>query len=150
MKARIPPPLIMLGFAALMFFVEWLMPLNLGLADVTAVLSSVVGLVGTGLLIESLYRFIKAKTTVNPIAPEKASQLVVTGVYRLSRNPMYLGMACWLFAYACYLANPITLLLVFGFIKTINTLQIEPEEAALASIFGDAYEDYKASVRRWI
>lgn len=106
--------------------------------------------VGVVVAVHAVKAFRSADTTVNPFSPDKASQLVIAGSYRLSRNPMYLGLLCLLVAWALYLSN----LLAFGFLPLfvlgMNRLQIRPEERAMEEQFGDAYRDYRNSVRRWI
>lgn len=94
--------------------------------------------------------FKQAKTTVNPIHPEEASTLVKTGVYRISRNPMYFGFALFLAAWAAYLSTPFALVGLFGFIFYMNQFQIIPEEQTLSEIFGSEFEEYKMTVRRWL
>ncbi len=89
-------------------------------------------------------------TTVDPRDPGKASRLVIRGIYRYSRNPMYLGLLFLLLAWAIYLANPLGFVGPPLFVFCMNRLQIRPEEAAMASQFGDAYRSYRESVRRWL
>ena len=94
--------------------------------------------------------FRAAGTTIDPRFPDKASGLVVGGIYRYSRNPMYLGLLLLLIAWGFYLSN----LLVFAclplFVLSMNRLQIVPEEAAMDARFGDEFRAYRESVRRWI
>lgn len=94
--------------------------------------------------------FRKAKTTVNPLKPETASALVSSGIYRYSRNPMYVGFALFLTAWACYLASPLSLLGVLGFVLYMNKFQIAPEERALTTLFKADFLAYQAKVRRWL
>ena len=109
-------------------------------------------LAGTGFLIDfvSIAAFIRARTTVNPLAPEKANALVVSGLYRFSRNPMYLGLLMILLGWAAWLAQPLALAVVAAFAVLIETLQIRPEEKALEEKFGEDFRAYKKRVRRWI
>ncbi|MCG9730872.1 isoprenylcysteine carboxylmethyltransferase family protein [Shewanella sp. Isolate13] len=94
--------------------------------------------------------FNRAKTTVHPLKPETASALVTSGIYRFSRNPMYLGMAFTLCAWACYLGNIWSLVGVIGFLLYMYRFQIRPEERALERLFGQAFIDYKKRVRPWL
>jgi protein-S-isoprenylcysteine O-methyltransferase Ste14 len=105
-----------------------------------------------GIFIEaiSVGAFIKARTTVNPINLSKSSELVTDGLYKFTRNPMYLGMLCLLLGWVLFLGNLVSLLGVFGFAMVMNAIQIKPEEAALEKIFGEDYRVYKTRVRRWI
>ena len=95
-------------------------------------------------------QFRRAKTTVNPVSPASSSSLVTGGIYRFSRNPMYLGFLLVLAAWACYLGSAAAALIVPLFVLYMNRFQIEPEERALARLFGQEFDDYRARVRRWI
>lgn len=105
---------------------------------------------GGGIMLTAARQFRQAKTTVDPLHPEAASSLVQGGVFRFSRNPMYLGMALILGAWAVFLGNALALLLVGGFVAWINRFQIAPEERALRAHFGAEFDRYMAEVRRWI
>jgi len=94
--------------------------------------------------------FRRAKTTVNPMKPESASALVASGIYRYSRNPMYLGFLLMLLGWALWLSNASALLLLPAFVLYMNRFQICPEERALLSLFGPDYMQYRARVRRWL
>ena len=100
--------------------------------------------------VPAITAFRSAGTTVDPRYPDKASQLVVRGVYRYSRNPMYLGLLFVLIAWAFYLSNLLGFACLPVFVLGMNHLQIMPEEAAMETQFGDEYRAYKESVRRWI
>ena len=82
--------------------------------------------------------------------PESASALVVSGIYRLTRNPMYLGFLLILLGWALFLSNGLAVLAVPAFVFYMNRFQIEPEERALAAIFGAEFVAYKSHVRRWL
>jgi protein-S-isoprenylcysteine O-methyltransferase Ste14 len=94
--------------------------------------------------------FRRAGTTVNPMKPESSSSLVVSGIYAFTRNPMYLGFLFALLAWAIYLSHPAAFLVLPLFVWYMNRFQIEPEERALASLFGEAFTTYAARVRRWL
>lgn len=110
------------------------------------------GFVAVGLIIALLgvVSFHLARTTVNPLRPDAASHLVTSGIYRWTRNPMYLGMLLVLLGCAFFLANLLCVVLATAFVPLMNRLQIVPEERTLAALFGSAFADYKASVRRWL
>ena len=91
-----------------------------------------------------------AHTTVHPLHPEHATALVTSGPNRITRNPMYVGMAGLLTAHAVLRGGLGTLVPLAGFVAVIDRLQIAPEEAALRAKFGDAYLTYCAEVPRWI
>ena len=147
---KIPPPIVGALVAAAMWGVSALGP-QLSIAPGpkhAAVLILIVAGLSFDLL--GLLAFRASRTTVNPLKPERASALVTGGVYRLSRNPMYVGMGLLLLALAIYLSA----LLPFAgppvFVLYITRFQIQPEERALKGIFGDEYSAYAARVRRWL
>lgn len=100
--------------------------------------------------VPAIAAFRSAGTTVDPRDPGKATRLVVRGVYRYSRNPMYLGLLCLLGAWGFYLSNLLAFAGLPLFVLAMNRLQIRPEEAAMLAQFGDDYRKYTESVRRWI
>jgi protein-S-isoprenylcysteine O-methyltransferase Ste14 len=100
--------------------------------------------------LSAVLRFHRAKTTVNPLAPEAASTLVVRGVFRWTRNPMYLAMLLVLISWACIVANAAALVILPLFVAYLNRFQIGPEERALQARFGSEFEQYKRTVRRWL
>ncbi len=94
--------------------------------------------------------FKRVKTTVNPTKPQSSSALVKSGIYRRTRNPMYLGFLLILIGLAILTANLVAFLTLPAFVLYMNQFQIKPEERALTSIFGDEFRAYCSSVRRWI
>jgi protein-S-isoprenylcysteine O-methyltransferase Ste14 len=94
--------------------------------------------------------FRRQRTTVDPTRPEAATALVRAGIYRHTRNPMYLGLALGLAGCAWWLANAAALALVAVFVAWIDRLQVVPEERALRRKFGAEFERYAEGVRRWI
>ena len=109
-------------------------------------------LMPTGVIISGLgvASFRRASTTVNPMKPESSSVLVDSGIYRLTRNPMYLGFLLVLVGWAIFLSNIFAFLLLPVFILYMNRFQIEPEERALTAKFGPSFVAYKTRVRRWL
>jgi protein-S-isoprenylcysteine O-methyltransferase Ste14 len=93
--------------------------------------------------------FRRASTTVNPLAPEATVQLVTDGVYRRTRNPMYLGMLLMLAGWAVALAHLTGPLFLLLFAMYITRFQILPEERALQAQFGDEFSAYRRRVKRW-
>jgi protein-S-isoprenylcysteine O-methyltransferase Ste14 len=144
----VPPPVLALAAGVLMWAARDLGPR----IEFHGRVPLAAALAGAGLLIDlvSVAAFVRARTTVNPLAPDKANALVVGGLYRFSRNPMYFGMLTILLGWAAYLAQPMTLVLVAAFVVLIEVLQIRPEEKALEKKFGEEYRAYKKRVRRWI
>jgi protein-S-isoprenylcysteine O-methyltransferase Ste14 len=94
--------------------------------------------------------FRRAATTVNPLDPGAASRLVCSGIYRISRNPMYVGFTLFLTAWAVYLGSFWSLGVVAMFVIYLTRLQILPEEKALTELFGEKYLCYRSRVRRWL
>ncbi len=149
LEHKIPPPLVGLTLAAAMWAITKYTAATLAVPD-PVFAASAVALVGIGFDIAGLVSFRLAKTTVNPLRPEKASSLVTSGVYRYTRNPMYVGMLFLLMAWALYLDSPWALAGPLVFVLYMNRFQIGPEEKALEALFGDDFIDYKERVRRWL
>ncbi|MDT8321915.1 MAG: patatin-like phospholipase family protein [Xanthomonadales bacterium] len=150
LERKVPPVLVTLAFAALMWgvaqmgtvfnFPDWL---RIGGGVLLLLAGFVLGLL-------SLRAFHDAGTGFDPLRPDKTSVLVTTGVFRLSRNPMYLALLLALLAWALFLSSLVSLALAAGFVVWMNRLQIRAEERALRENFGDEYADYEDRVRRWL
>ncbi|MCF6193599.1 MAG: isoprenylcysteine carboxylmethyltransferase family protein [Kangiellaceae bacterium] len=150
LKNKIPPPIIALSFALLIWAMNLYFPIYVVPLGNIVNVGYVLILFGLFLDILSFINFVKNKTTVNPIKPQNASTLVINGFYRFSRNPMYLGMFNILLGVVLLLGDISGLLMLPLLVWTMNTLQIIPEEKILEDIFGDEYIKYKENVRRWI
>ncbi len=150
LKTRIPPAVILIFCILIAYCFAQFFPLIILKAPFKPLPSLILFFAGTGIILFSGWRFFKSKTTVDPRYPEKTNTLVVEGLYRYSRNPMYVGMAMVLLGVVMYWAALSGLAALFLFIYVINTLQIIPEEYALARKFGGEYDRYCAKVRRWI
>jgi protein-S-isoprenylcysteine O-methyltransferase Ste14 len=150
MKLIIPPPVQGLITGGAMWLIAQQIPALSFSVSFQAYLAG--GLIAVGLLIEliAVAAFLKAKTTVTPLQPSKTKTLVIDGLYRFSRNPMYLGLAILLTGWMIWLGNPINLILLAGFIAYMTAFQIKPEEAALREKFSAEYDAYCRRVRRWI
>src|SRR5512134_1559904 len=94
--------------------------------------------------------FRQKRTTVNPLTPAASSSVVSSGVYRFSRNPMYLGFLLALAGWAVYLSNVAAALLLPAFVAYMSQYQIKPEERALLAKFGSEFAQYMSQVRRWL
>lgn len=149
LEHKIPPPAVGLLLAAAMWGIAKLTAASLAVED-PAFAATAVALVGIGFDIAGLVSFRLAKTTVNPLRPEKASALVTSGVYRYTRNPMYVGMLFLLMAWALYLDSPWALAGPLAFVLYMNRFQIGPEEKALEALFGEDFISYRQKVRRWL
>ena len=110
----------------------------------------ILALAGISLALSGVLAFRKAQTTLNPHTPEKSSSIVQSGPYGFTRNPMYLGLVLVLLGFCAYLANPLTLLAVVVFVAYTIRFQVIPEERVLLERFGESFEQYVKSVRRWI
>ncbi|GMU42721.1 MAG: hypothetical protein AMXMBFR25_07070 [Lysobacterales bacterium] len=152
LELRVPPLLVLLAAMALMVLMRTLTPsLTLDLDTAQRLgLSLPLLLLGIATALAGLIEFRRRRTTANPMHPERASTLVRSGVYRLTRNPMYLGMLFALLALAVALANAATLLILPAFIVYMNRFQILPEERHLAHRFGADFQNLRREVRRWL
>ena len=113
-------------------------------------LAGALALVGVGLDLTGVAAFVRARTTVNPLRPARASTLVIAGAYRFTRNPMYLGMALLLAGWAVLLGSWVSVMAPVVFVAFITRFQIVPEERAMAERFGLDYRAYCQRVRRWL
>lgn len=109
-------------------------------------------LIGIGAIVAvaGISAFRKLNTTVDPRYPEKAKNLVIIGIYKYSRNPMYLGILLILTGIVVYSGALSNILVLFLFVAFINKYQIIPEETALQDKFGESYSQYTRNVRRWL
>jgi protein-S-isoprenylcysteine O-methyltransferase Ste14 len=147
---RMPPVAIFLIVASLMWapgawLPSWRIALP-GRALIAVLLLLAAGAIG----IAGVRAFGRARTTVDPLRPAKASALVTTGIYRRTRNPMYVALAIALLAWAVWLAHPFALPGVAAFVVWMNRFQIAREESALRALFGPEFERYCSEVRRWL
>lgn len=146
-----PPPVILLIlYSLLMLTIKIALPVLLFQSLPQQIVAALLTVIGASLIISGGIAFKRANTTVNPIRPEDATALVRTGIYRISRNPMYLGFLFILSAWGIFLGSLPALVVLPLFIWTISKIQILPEERILKEKFGAAYEAYMASVRRWL
>lgn len=150
LKTKIPPPVYLLLAAALMWLLDQFFPLYQWFGSPWN--KAGLFIIGAAVLLDfwSLGLFFRARTTPNPMKPGNASHLVTGGMYRISRNPMYLGLLVILSGWALYLGSLSPLLVLPLFVWVLTTQQIMPEEAVLAEKFGQAYQDYRSRVRRWV
>jgi protein-S-isoprenylcysteine O-methyltransferase Ste14 len=147
---KIPPPII----GALLALAMWIsVPFGPGLAvNPTVRYAALAALLAAGLGFDlmGLLAFRASQTTVNPLRPHRASALVTCGIYRVTRNPMYVGMCFLLLAWAVHLSALLPLAGPILFILYMTRFQIKPEERILTKLFGQEYVDYTARVRRWL
>lgn len=150
LELRIPPVVLVLLTAVVMAalapaFPSYSFPFPAGapFAAALAVAGGVIALLG-------VWEFRRAGTTVDPRVPEQSASLVVRGVYRFSRNPMYLGFLLVLCAWGVFLGNVLALAMLPVFVAYMNRFQIGPEERHMREKFPQPYAAYVARVRRWI
>lgn len=150
LELKIPPPAVALLTAAVMWGISLVTPSADVPAPIRLVAAIAIALTGLATAVSGAMAFRRAKTTTSPLKPETTNALVTSGVYRLTRNPMYVGITLVLLAWAVFLSSIWTLLGLLAFILYITRFQIIPEERVLAAIFGTAYSAYQARVRRWL
>lgn len=147
---KIPPPVIGAVVALSMWGVSTIGPqFSLTPALAYGVMAMLVA-AGVAFDVLGLVAFRKSRTTVNPLRPERSSTLVTEGVYRVTRNPMYVGMGLLLLAWGVYLSALLPFAGLVIYVWYLTQFQIRPEERALQAIFGDAYLAYSSRVRRWL
>jgi len=150
MNRWIPPP-VAFGIAALaMWWIRRTAEFGLFSFAYQSALGIALVVLGFALIAVSLRSFAREGTTPNPLHPKNATELVTSGAYGFSRNPMYVGDAIALFGIAVWLGSLPSLLPIAAFIVYVDRVQIAAEEKAMAEIFGDRYAAYCREVRRWL
>lgn len=149
LELKIPPPVIMIVTAALMWWTASSLPSLAFAFPGRRAAAIVVGLAGATVALLGMISFRRADTTINPLNPAKTSALVVTGIFRVTRNPMYAGLLLVLTAWALQLSNFVVLAFPVLFVLYMNRFQILPEERFLAAKFGSDFAAYCQRVRRW-
>ena len=148
MSNKIPPPIVTLFFALCIYLSRPYFPeFSSSLLNSLSVISFAVGI---SIFVAAVSSFKKQKTTVNPISIEKASSLVINGIFKYSRNPMYLGMSFILVGLAFKFNLIGGLLFTSIFMSFITIFQIKPEEVAMEKLFEQQWKDYIKNVRRWL
>lgn len=149
LELKVPPLIVTLIFGFLMWTVSILISFNYGHYFFKSA-SCLVFLVGLVIALVAVLKFRKEDTTVDPRDPTKSERLVVTGVYRHTRNPMYLSFLLFLVSYGLFLGNLANLISLLLFILYMNLYQIKPEEKILLAKFQSSYRVYMQTVRRWL
>lgn len=150
LEKRIPPLALVLIVGLLMWLIAISGPRIEAGEPFRLALAAILFGLGTLFPLAGVISFRRSKTTVDPRKPEASSTLVSSGIYRYSRNPMYVGFGLWLLAWGLFLASTWALIGVLFFVVYMNRFQIEPEERALRATFGEAFRDYERRVRRWL
>lgn len=150
MSLKVPPAFVFLFHA----FLVWMAARYLPIADIEIpgkrVIVQAFGAAGVAIAILAMGLFRKAGTTVDPLIPDKASKIVDGGIYRYTRNPMYLGLVLILAAWIVWKGNLVGVIFLATCIWYLTTFQIKPEEQALTRKFGKEYLNYRNKVRRWL
>ena len=150
MKLKVPPALLFIIFVLIMRATDRLISYEIIAFPYQQMTAYVVFGVGVIIGLLGVFEFRRRSTTVNPHRPENTSELVTSGIYQVSRNPMYLGLLIGLVAVALRLGNISSILLLPVFVWYMNTFQIKPEEAVMRDKFGQDFISYMQTVRRWI
>ena len=147
LETKVPPPLITLICILIIYFFE---KEFIFFEDWNIYISGFFLLWGLIIIAFAVFKFAKTKTTVDPTKPSKTSSLVISGIYRITRNPMYLGMLFLIISFTFYKLSLAGAIVIPSFIFYINKYQIEPEEYEMRKKFGENFEDYCKKVDRWI
>ena len=148
LKTKIPPPIIAIAFIVILYISSLWM--DRFIFEGQSIFSLFIFILGLGCVLSASTQFRRINTTVNPLHPESASYLVVDGIFKFTRNPMYVGLCAVILAFGFYVGTWFVFILLPLFVISINYLQIVPEEVALQKLFGAEYVSYCNSVRRWI
>jgi len=147
-QVKIHPPVLVSMHVLAAFFLNKLWPLSFTFPKVLEWVGYVLVLIGLGLTISAASGLMRARTTLDPHG--SVSNIVTSGPYRFSRNPIYLGFVCLLIGFPFIFRMYWGLILSPLLIVLMNMLVIQHEEAYLEKKFGDVYTGYKSRVRRWL
>lgn len=150
LENRIPPPVLVIAIAISMYGASLILPLFPVNPVFGFIATLILVAIGSYLIVAGFNSFRLSKTTINPLDPGEATFLVRSGIYRISRNPMYVGMAFLLMSWSLFLSSPYTLFGALVFVLFINRFQIQPEERALTTLFGTEFVRYRIKVSRWL
>lgn len=150
LDTRLPPPIVLLLCGLLAWLCAHQLPGFAFSLPMRVTIVTVMATAGVLLNLVPKLLFQRAGTTVNPLRPQRTTQLVTHGVYRFTRNPMYLGQVLVLLAACLWLRNAVALGVVPVFIAYITRFQILPEERHLAQRFGPAFDAFRTRTRRWL
>ena len=147
-KTKFPPPLVALTFGFLINYTKNIFP-KVEIKNKT-IFGSFMIISGLIIILFAIILFKKYQTTITPLNPSNATKLITDGIYKFSRNPMYLGLLFVLFGISIILNPTGGLFLIPLFILYLNIFQIVPEENAMVDLFKDEFLEYRKNVRRWI
>jgi protein-S-isoprenylcysteine O-methyltransferase Ste14 len=150
LELKVPPPAVALLTGLAMWLAARVAVTPAAPQQLRLPLAIALALVGAAFDLSALIAFRRARTTIDPMKPQSTSSFVRSGVYRLTRNPMYVGLAFLLCGWAAFLWSGWALIGPLAFMAYIGRFQIAPEEKALTALFGAEYLTYQARVRRWL
>jgi len=150
LELKVPPVILTLLFGAAMWAVSRVLPSGYFAFPGRFLLFAVVLIAGIVIALMGVLAFRRAGTTVDPRTPHQTNSLVVNGVYRYTRNPMYVGFLMILAAWWIYLGSVFAALLLPLYVLYMNRFQIKPEERHMRDLFGDQFNQYAERVRRWL
>lgn len=150
LELKIPPVLQTVISAGLMWALAGVLsPLSIMFSK-SSLLAVILASAGVVFALLGVWEFRSAGTTVDPRVPDQSASLVTNGVYRISRNPMYVGFLLILIGWGAYLGNIASFLLLPCFVMYMSRFQIAAEERYMRERFGDVYREYEVAVRRWV
>jgi len=147
-KTKFPPPLVALTFGFLINYTKNIFP-KIEIKN-EIIFGSFMIISGLIIILSAIILFKKYQTTITPLNPSNATKLITDGIYKFSRNPMYLGLLLVLLGISIIINLIGGFFLIPLFILYLNLFQIIPEENAMVDLFKDEFLDYKKNVRRWI
>ena len=147
-RTKFPPPLVALTFGFLINYTKYIFP-KIEIKN-QIIFGSFIIIIGSIIIFSAIILFKKYQTTITPLNPSNATKLITDGIYKFSRNPMYLGLLLVLFGISIILNPTGGLFFIPLFILYLNLFQIMPEENAMVDLFKDEFLEYKKNVRRWI
>ena len=150
LELMIPPLALCAVFAAAIVALGYFAPFANAPFPAHRAVAIALLLIGFALAATGVIQFRISKTTVNPMVPSRASSIVTSGVFSISRNPMYVGMALSLLGVAAWRSSVPGYVLVPLFCLYMTEFQIKPEERILLARFGEEFSTYMSKVRRWV
>ena len=145
---NIHPPIVAVIYIAIAYLLGWFFRIPYGVPNGLQMIGFSLTVIGFLLGVGAFIEFRKARTTLDPHG--SAKQLVRSGIYRYTRNPIYLGFLLMVIGLPLNAGSYWGVLIAPLYIASMNKLVIEHEEAYLEKKFGAIYTSYKSRVRRWL
>jgi protein-S-isoprenylcysteine O-methyltransferase Ste14 len=149
-RLKIPPLIITLITAFLMWGASQIISATGFVFPFRMIAAPILVIAGGIISLSGIISFRLAKTSIHPLQFDSVSAFVESGIYSITRNPMYLGLVITLLGWAYFLSNIIPFVFIPLFIAYMDYFQIRNEEAALNAKFGKKFSKYRQKVRRWI